>query len=81
MNLTNQYPSLNGKVVLITGGASGIGANLVEVFCRQGAQVGFIDILDECAAMLIKHLKDLGIKMLPLYYSCALIGRNSGHFT
>ena len=38
------YPDLEGKVVLITGGASGIGATLVERFAAQGARVGFLDI-------------------------------------
>jgi len=38
------YPSLNGKRVLVTGGATGIGAGLVEAFARQGARVAFLDI-------------------------------------
>ena len=38
------YPSLQDRGVLITGGASGIGATLVESFVAQGARVGFIDI-------------------------------------
>ena len=37
------YPSLKGKVVLITGGASGIGAELVTQFARQGSRVAFLD--------------------------------------
>jgi len=41
------YPSLNGKSVLITGGASGIGADIVRAFYAQGARVGFVDILDQ----------------------------------
>jgi len=38
------YPSLAGKRVIITGGASGIGAGLVEAFAAQDAQVSFFDI-------------------------------------
>ena len=40
------YPSLEGKTIFITGGASGIGAELVRGFAAQGANVGFVD-LDE----------------------------------
>jgi NAD(P)-dependent dehydrogenase (short-subunit alcohol dehydrogenase family) len=38
------YPSLAGRTVLVTGGATGIGATLVEQFALQGAKVGFIDV-------------------------------------
>ncbi len=38
------YPSLVHRCVLITGGATGIGACLVEHFAAQGARVGFLDI-------------------------------------
>ena len=34
------YPSLKGKTVFITGGASGIGFELVRGFAAQGANVG-----------------------------------------
>jgi galactose dehydrogenase len=39
-----QFEDLRSARVLITGGASGIGAALVAGFARQGAKVGFIDI-------------------------------------
>ncbi|MEP7299378.1 MAG: SDR family oxidoreductase [Burkholderiales bacterium] len=39
-----RYPSLQDRAVLITGGATGIGATLVEHFAAQGARVGFIDL-------------------------------------
>ena len=38
------YRNLTGRTVLVTGGATGIGASLVEHFAEQGARVGFIDI-------------------------------------
>ena len=37
------YPSLKDKPVLVTGGASGIGATTVAAFTEQGAKVAFLD--------------------------------------
>lgn len=37
------YPSLAGRAVFVTGGASGIGASFVEHFHAQGALVAFVD--------------------------------------
>ncbi len=37
------YPSLRNKSVLVTGGASGIGAEMVRAFTGQGAKVAFVD--------------------------------------
>ncbi|PZW45065.1 NAD(P)-dependent dehydrogenase (short-subunit alcohol dehydrogenase family) [Humitalea rosea] len=37
------YPSLRGRAVLVTGGATGIGASVVEHFCGQGADTAFLD--------------------------------------
>lgn len=36
------YPSLQDKVMFITGGGSGIGATIVEQFHAQGAKVAFV---------------------------------------
>ena len=43
---------LDGKVAIITGGASGIGLGSVELFVAEGAKVVAADIQDEKGAML-----------------------------
>ena len=53
-----QYPSLDGKNVLVTGGASGIGAEIVRAFAGQGARVGFLDLDGEASAALAADLGD-----------------------
>lgn len=52
-----QYLSLVGKVVFITGGATGIGAAMVRAFVGQQAKVAFIDIDEQASAALIAAIK------------------------
>jgi NAD(P)-dependent dehydrogenase (short-subunit alcohol dehydrogenase family) len=54
------YPSLAGRVVLVTGGASGIGAAIVEGFARQKAKVGFVDIDVAAAAKVVANAERFG---------------------
>ena len=54
MNDFANYPSLVDRTVLITGGATGIGASLVTHFVQQGAKVGFLDI-DAAAGTGLAH--------------------------
>src|SRR5687768_11133876 len=63
------YPSLRGRGVFITGGGSGIGACLVEGFCRQGARVAFIDIDADASARLLQSLQAKGLPV-PWYRRC-----------
>lgn len=51
------YPSLKDKTVLVSGGAQGIGAEIVEAFASQDARVGFLD-LDETASEAIAASKE-----------------------
>ncbi|CAN5868201.1 SDR family oxidoreductase [soil metagenome] len=60
-----RYPSLAGRTVLITGGATGIGATLVEAFVDQGAKVGFIDIDSASGNALAEQLS--GASAPPLF--------------
>ncbi len=50
------YPSLQNRTVLITGGASGIGAFVVSHFAAQGSRVAFLDIAGEPARALQTQL-------------------------
>jgi NAD(P)-dependent dehydrogenase (short-subunit alcohol dehydrogenase family) len=50
------YPSLAGRRVFITGGATGIGAALVTAFAAQGAVVGHVDLAADAAAALADGL-------------------------
>ena len=50
------YPSLVGKSVLISGGASGIGAELVKAFAAQKSKVGFVDIDETASAQLVEEV-------------------------
>ncbi len=65
------YPSLNDRVVLVTGGATGIGESIVRHFAHQGARVAFLDIADEPAIALRNELSTSGCKA-PLYLHCDL---------
>ena len=65
------YPSLKGRVVLITGGASGIGESIVEAFARQQARVAFFDLQKDSAEALIRRLSAEGYAG-PLFVECDL---------
>ena len=62
------YPSLKGRKVIVSGGASGIGEGIVEGFARQGAAVAFVDLMDEPGQALVERLADAAIP--PLFTRC-----------
>ena len=66
------YPSLRGRRVFITGGATGIGAALVEAFARQHAQVAFIDIAADAAEALAARLEQAGLPR-PWWRQCDVV--------
>jgi D-xylose 1-dehydrogenase len=71
MTQTN-YPSLNGRVVLITGGASGIGAAFVRAFAGQQARVAFLDIDADAGTALVRDVNSEG-GATPLFVPCDLL--------
>jgi NAD(P)-dependent dehydrogenase (short-subunit alcohol dehydrogenase family) len=55
---TVRYASLAGRCVVITGGATGIGAEMVRAFASQGARVAFLDIDHEAGAALMANVAE-----------------------
>ncbi|KAI1206917.1 3-oxoacyl-reductase [Annulohypoxylon truncatum] len=64
------YPSLRGKTVLITGGAEGIGAASVELFCRQGSNVVFLDYSTTSAQALLAKIQSIPGAAQPSFMHC-----------
>jgi NAD(P)-dependent dehydrogenase (short-subunit alcohol dehydrogenase family) len=65
------YPSLRARVVLVTGGATGIGAAIVSEFARQGARVAFLDVQDDAASALVAQLASSS-SFAPRFWHCDL---------
>jgi NAD(P)-dependent dehydrogenase (short-subunit alcohol dehydrogenase family) len=55
------YSDLAGKVVLVTGGAAGIGAAIVRRFAEQKSKVVFFDIKVDEGQRLARELSDHGL--------------------
>lgn len=51
---------MDGKVALVTGGASGLGAETCLLFAEEGADVVVADINEGRAADVVKRIEDLG---------------------
>ena len=51
---------LSGKVAIVTGGASGIGAATVRRFAEEGARVVCADIADEAGERLVAEICQAG---------------------
>lgn len=65
------YPSLSDRVVVVTGGASGIGEAIVEAFAANGARVAFLDVQREAGEALAARLEAGGAER-PLFLACDL---------
>ncbi|PWU19980.1 MAG: 3-oxoacyl-ACP reductase [Candidatus Rokuibacteriota bacterium] len=71
MDHTASYPSLEDRVVFVTGGGSGIGASIVEHLCAQRARVAFVDI-DRGASEALVASVDVRGHPAPVFLPCDL---------
>src|SRR5260370_3836832 len=69
--MVTSYPSLRDRVVVVTGGASGIGEAIVEAFAMQNSRVAFLDIQDAAADLLVHRIEAAGFTT-PVYFHCDL---------
>ena len=76
MAATATYPSLNNRVVFVTGGGGGIGASIVEHFCQQGARVGFVDIDEAGSKAVVEQVAAAG-HAKPLFVPCDITDINA----
>jgi NAD(P)-dependent dehydrogenase (short-subunit alcohol dehydrogenase family) len=60
--------NLNNKVAIVTGGGSGIGEAIAKVFAQQGAEVCILDINQQNAEAVVKHILEAGGKAH--FYKC-----------
>ena len=65
------YPSLKGRSILVTGGGSGIGAQIVRRFCEQGSRVAFVDVDRPTSETLVQEIEAQG-QAVPLFLPCDL---------
>ena len=82
------YPSLQGRTVFISGGSSGIGAELVRAFVAQGSRVAFCGTRPGGGDALIAEATQAG-RAAPWYEACdvrdipalqAMLGCVAQHF-
>ena len=67
-----KYSDLKNKRVFITDGGSGIGASIVEHFCKQGSEVYFVDINLKETKKLLNKLKKKKFRA-PTFIECNLL--------
>ena len=67
--MSANYPSLANKLVFISGGSSGIGADLVSHFASQGSRVAFCGTKEQGGDAVIAAAKVAG-QPTPIYEAC-----------
>jgi NAD(P)-dependent dehydrogenase (short-subunit alcohol dehydrogenase family) len=64
-----RYPSLHERRVFVTGGGSGVGANIVKALARQGCRVAFIDVAEGPSRALLDDIQAEG-QPVPWFEPC-----------
>ena len=65
------FKSVEGKVVIITGAASGIGRAMAKVFAANGMKVVIADIQDELGAKVVAEITENGGEAMYIHTNVA----------
>jgi len=67
----------NGQVVIVTGGAGGIGGMIVQRFLNDGATVAILDLNEKRGAEKITELRAVGLDTKSKYYKVDVSSRSA----
>jgi NAD(P)-dependent dehydrogenase (short-subunit alcohol dehydrogenase family) len=70
----SRYAGLQDRLVIVTGGASGIGESFVRAFAGQGARLAFLDRQEEAGSALAEALPGAVFRVCDLTNTSALLG-------
>jgi NAD(P)-dependent dehydrogenase (short-subunit alcohol dehydrogenase family) len=68
-----RYPSLEGQVIIITGGATGIGAAMVRHFAAQGASVFILDVDEGAGSELAAEVSEKRDGANAIFFRCDVV--------
>ena len=68
---SNNYETLAGRTILVTGGGSGLGAAICSALAQEGARVAVVDIKERAALEVAGKLKESGGHAVPIVMDVA----------
>lgn len=72
MRATHDWLKLDGKVCVVTGAGSGIGASICELLCQEGARVAMLDRDEVAVNKIADGLRQRGGDVLPIVCDISL---------
>jgi len=72
MRATHDWLKLDGKVCVVTGAGSGIGASISELLCQEGARVAMLDRDEVAVNKIADSLRQRGGDVLPIVCDISL---------